>query len=160
MPQTEIRIKGRTPKTCDLIRCTYPQRNNVVMKALAMRHFYENPDCNFVQVWEHGGWFLGFRRDGSIWATANDQAQLDGRGGATDGFSGIEVEYPDLFSLDIQIYDAAGEFAGRVMKMGGGAECITEPGVVKLTEAVVIDYQEREHRIRFDPADGKWKIVA
>ena len=158
MPTT-VTVKGRTPKTWDLIRCTSTQYNNVVMKALAMRHFYENPDCQFVWVWEHGGWDLGFRRDGSIFRSANEAGVIAGNAFPTDGPSGIEVTYPDLFSLDLNIYDADGQFIGKVWKMGGAASVIQEPGVVHLTEAHVIDLYEKPHHIRYDEADGKWKEV-
>lgn len=156
----------RTATTYDLVRCTDSQWNNMVMQALASRHFHENPDCNFVEVWEHAGWSLGFRRDGSIWSTANDQAQLDSRPKASE-FSGIEAKYPDLFCLGISIYNATGGFAGHVLKMAGAASVIQvyatsfhEPGVVYLTEAHVLDMHEKPHHIQYDPTDGKWKEVA
>ena len=49
---------------------------NEAMQQVADEWFDEHPDEQFVEVYEHGGWFLGFRRDGSIWSTANDMAQL------------------------------------------------------------------------------------
>jgi hypothetical protein len=47
------------------------------MTDLARLYFHRNPDCQFLEVWEHGGWYLGFRRDLSIYSTANDKAVLD-----------------------------------------------------------------------------------
>ena len=49
---------------------------NELMQQVAMEFFADNPSCMFVQVIEHAGWQLGWRRDGSIWTTANDMAVL------------------------------------------------------------------------------------
>lgn len=49
---------------------------NQLMEQIAMEHFAANPECQFVHVYEHAGWHLGFRRDRSIWTTANDMAVL------------------------------------------------------------------------------------
>lgn len=51
---------------------------NDTMSNVARDFFSGNPSCLYVQVFEHGGWMLGFRRDLSIWNTANDMARLDG----------------------------------------------------------------------------------
>jgi hypothetical protein len=49
---------------------------NETMDRVAQEHFAAHPECEFVEVHEHAGWYLGYRRDGSIWATANDTARL------------------------------------------------------------------------------------
>lgn len=50
--------------------------NNETMQRVAKEYFATNPSVNFVEVHEHGGWFLGYRRDMTIWSTANDSARL------------------------------------------------------------------------------------
>ena len=60
--------------TYDLIHLSDDEWGNETMKRIAMEHFASDPSCQFVEVYEHAGWFLGFRRDGSIWTTANDMA--------------------------------------------------------------------------------------
>ena len=52
---------------------------NQTMEEVAREYFLAHPDCQFVSVHEHAGWYLGFRRDGSIWSTANDMARLSNR---------------------------------------------------------------------------------
>ena len=47
-----------------------------LMEKVAEEFFAEHQDVEFVHVREHAGWALGFRRDGSIWSTANDEAAL------------------------------------------------------------------------------------
>jgi hypothetical protein len=49
---------------------------NKTMERVSKEYFDAEPSCNFVEVYEHGGWFLCWRRDGSIWGTANDMAVL------------------------------------------------------------------------------------
>ena len=49
---------------------------NEKMRQVADGYFQQHPDCQFVHVCEHAGWHLGFRRDGSIWTTANDMADM------------------------------------------------------------------------------------
>lgn len=50
---------------------------NELMRKVAQEWFDTHPDCEFVHVTEHAGWHLGFRRDGSVWSTANDMAHMD-----------------------------------------------------------------------------------
>jgi len=61
----------------DTIYLASNEWGNQVMQRIAEEHFRDNPDCEFVEVYEHAGWHLGFRRDGSIWCTANDAARLE-----------------------------------------------------------------------------------
>lgn len=58
------------------IHCASNEWGNETMQKIAMEYFENHPDCNFIEVYEHGGWYLGYRRDGSIWCTANDMAIL------------------------------------------------------------------------------------
>jgi hypothetical protein len=51
---------------------------NEVMWQVALDWFGDHPDCEFVEVYEHAGWYLGFRRDGGVWCTANDMARCKG----------------------------------------------------------------------------------
>ena len=60
----------------DLIFLADNEWGNETMWAVAQEHFAANPDCQFVEVSEHAGWWLCFRRDGSVWNTANDMAVL------------------------------------------------------------------------------------
>jgi hypothetical protein len=80
----------------DLIRCTDKQYGSDLMARLAKRHFDAHPNCQFVEVYEHGGWRLGFRRDGSTWATANDQAVLEKPLPQPTGYSGVSTAYPEI----------------------------------------------------------------
>ena len=81
----------------DPIRCTQTQwSNSGVMERLAQHHFNQHPNCQFVEVIEHGGWFFGFRRDMSCWRTANDMAVLTHPFPQPDGYSGKCVQYPDV----------------------------------------------------------------
>jgi hypothetical protein len=49
---------------------------NELMDRIAAEFFEANPNEQFVLVYEHAGWYLGYRRDGTRWATANDTARL------------------------------------------------------------------------------------
>lgn len=49
---------------------------NEKMYEIAKEYFENHPDVDFVEVREHAGWFLGFRRDLTVWSTANDSARL------------------------------------------------------------------------------------
>ncbi len=49
---------------------------NELMSQVAMEAFAVDTSLDAVQVYEHGGWFLTFLRDGTIVGTANDQAHL------------------------------------------------------------------------------------
>lgn len=50
--------------------------DGTTMETVADEWFRQHPECQFVMIREHAGWCLGFRRDGSIWSTANDMAVL------------------------------------------------------------------------------------
>ena len=63
----------------DQIHLADNEWGNRLMQEVAETYFASKPDYQFVLVYEHAGWYLGFRRDGSIWCTANDQAVLTHR---------------------------------------------------------------------------------
>ncbi len=66
-----------SPKSYAIIHLADDEWGNEIMSAVAQEYFRANPDEDFVEVYEHAGWFLGFRRDGSCWNTANDMAILN-----------------------------------------------------------------------------------
>jgi len=45
----------------------------------------------FAAVHEHGGWWLGYCRDGSIWSTANDGATIPPTQARPARFSGRTI---------------------------------------------------------------------
>ena len=63
------------------------------MREVAEAHFAANLNCDYILVHEHAGWYLGYRRDGSIWGTANDAAITDG-GPRPTRYSGREERRP------------------------------------------------------------------
>lgn len=76
------RITNAPPATA---KCKVPiiyladhEWGNQLMYQVAMEWFAEHPACQFVEVVEHAGWHLGFRRDGGVWCTANDMAHCKG----------------------------------------------------------------------------------
>ena len=77
-----------------VINCTEAQWGNDTMRRLAEHHFKVYQLCQFVLVQEHGGWSLGFRRDGSYWSSANDCATLDN--GPQPAAYSHRYEYPDI----------------------------------------------------------------
>ena len=62
---------------------------NDTMQKVAEEYFTANPSAEFVQVLEHGGWHLGYRRDLTIWTTANDGATC--KGTRPKGYSGLTI---------------------------------------------------------------------
>ena len=64
------------PNDVLLIFCADNEWGNELMLKLAREAFDANPSLMFVEVYEHAGWSLGWRRDGSVWTTANDMAVL------------------------------------------------------------------------------------
>lgn len=49
-----------------------PAKRTVLMDEAARSAFEAYPDADVVEVYEHAGWFLTYRRDGTIVGTAND----------------------------------------------------------------------------------------
>ena len=64
---------------------------NEKMLEVAREFFQDNPDEEFVYVYEHAGWHLGYRRDGSVWTTANDLAILNVPYPQPTGPSGMHI---------------------------------------------------------------------
>lgn len=82
--------------TYDIIRCESYQWGNELMARLAACHFEQHPESRFVLVYEHAGWHLGFRRDISIWCTANDAAVLRVSKPQPGDYSGCSFSYPHI----------------------------------------------------------------
>ena len=76
--------------TYDLIFLSQTEWGNEVMRDVAKEYFEQHPGVPYVEVYEHAGWFLGFRKDMSIWATANGEADLS-PGIFPEKYSGVEV---------------------------------------------------------------------
>lgn len=74
--------------TYDMIFLADDEWNIEVMERIARDWFTTHPLCQFVEVHEHAGWWLGYRRDLSICGTANDRAVLD-HGPRPQEFSGV-----------------------------------------------------------------------
>jgi hypothetical protein len=60
----------------DVICLADNEWGNQIMREVAEQFFRDNPDCNFVEVREHAGWWLGFHRSMEVIGTANDLAVL------------------------------------------------------------------------------------
>lgn len=50
------------------------QENGQLMANVAQETLRRFPQIDFVEVYEHGGWFLSYDRTGNIIGTANDMA--------------------------------------------------------------------------------------
>lgn len=59
-----------------LIHLADDEWGNEKMQEVAAEFFAAHPAAQFVEVHEHAGWYLGFRRDLTVWCTANDGATL------------------------------------------------------------------------------------
>lgn len=64
------------PVGYDQIHLADNEWGNRLMEEVAIEWFAHHPEAEFVHVLEHAGWHLGFRRDGTIWTTANDMAVM------------------------------------------------------------------------------------
>lgn len=87
-------------KTYDVLYLADREYGNELMRLLASQWFASHPACNFLEVHEHGGWYLGFRRDFSCWATANDCAALNGEFPAE--FSGLSYRRTAADAANLQ----------------------------------------------------------
>ncbi len=99
-----------TTQTYDLIYLADHEYGNDTMRKVAEQHFADHPAVQFVWVIEHAGWRLGFRRDGSIWSTANDQAVLQ-PGPQPSAYSGVCIRRP------VWTPPAAESYAGRLAEV-------------------------------------------
>ena len=66
------------PAVYDSIQLHADEWGNDLMRRVAEDHLARHPEIDFVLILEHAGWYLGFRRDGTCWATANDGAIIRG----------------------------------------------------------------------------------
>jgi hypothetical protein len=64
----------RTPTTYDIVHLADDEWDSETMQRVAKEWFERHPDCNFVQVYEHAGWFLTFSRNGRCVGSANGGA--------------------------------------------------------------------------------------
>lgn len=60
----------------DMIHLADHEWGNSIMEEVARQWFADHSDCQFVEVREHAGWFLCWRRDMTCWGTANDMANI------------------------------------------------------------------------------------
>ncbi len=77
----------------DMIYLADNEWENEKMREVAQAWFSQHPEVEFVEVHEHGGWYLGYRRDLTIWSTANDMAPCPGP--KPIGYSGVCVRRCD-----------------------------------------------------------------
>lgn len=74
----------------DIVQLADNEWGNGIMQEIAAEWFAAHPDCDFVEVREHAGWWLGYHRgDLAIIATANDQAVLPAGRPRAERFSGL-----------------------------------------------------------------------
>lgn len=81
--------------TYDIIHLSNSEWGNEFMEKVAREWFEDNQTVQFVEVHEHGGWWLGYRRDMSIWSTANDAAHLNQPLPRPSRYSGATVRRVD-----------------------------------------------------------------
>lgn len=88
---TRFEVPPEEQKTgYDMIHLADNEWGTPKMVQVADAYFRDHPECEYVMVYEHAGWCLGFRRDLSIWNTANDMAVLDNRPRPNDGPDNIQ----------------------------------------------------------------------
>ena len=80
----------------DSIQVAENEWGSGIMREIAEEWFAAHPSCNFVEVREHGGWFLGYHRSGQIISTANDMAVLPKDRPRPTHFSGCSYRRPVL----------------------------------------------------------------
>ena len=101
-----MNIINFNPTTYDQIHLADDEWDSGTMARIAAEHFDTHPACQFVLVYEHAGWFLGYRRDLTIWTTANDCAVLDG-GPRPERWSGVCIRRNNFTSHAVQDSSAA-----------------------------------------------------
>lgn len=86
--------------TTDHIQLAENEWGNTIMREVADEWFAAHPDCQFVEVREHAGWWLGYHRSGEVIGTANDMAVMRKDRPRPDTYAGRwhrrEVIRPDL----------------------------------------------------------------
>lgn len=91
---TDYQRDARNGTTWDYVRLADNEWGNFLMGEVASEWFHDHPDCKFVHIYEHGGWFLTYHRSGSIVGTANDLAVMDPNRPRSTGYSGLEYRRP------------------------------------------------------------------
>lgn len=92
---TRLRAEAATeppkPKhTYDMVQLADNEWGNTIMEEVAEEWFKEHLNCQFVEVREHAGWFLGYHRDTmEVIATANDMAVMRQDRPRPSEFSGL-----------------------------------------------------------------------
>lgn len=76
--------------TYDIIHLAENEWSNIIMREVAAEWFKDHPDCEFVQVWEHGGWWLAFHRSMETVGTANGSAVMRADRPRPTDYSGVE----------------------------------------------------------------------
>jgi hypothetical protein len=86
-----LRRKASMANDYDTIYLGTKEYGSEVMEEIAKQYFVDHANCDFVMVYEHGGWYLGYRRDLTIWCTANDAGILTHPTPQPTHFSGNSV---------------------------------------------------------------------
>ena len=61
----------------DVIHLADNEWGNQIMREVAEEWFRDHPECQFVEVREHAGWWLGYHRENlEVIGTANDMAVM------------------------------------------------------------------------------------
>ncbi len=98
--------------TYDMVFLAENEWGNQIMREVAAEWFKDHPDCNFVQIYEHAGWWLAFHRgDMEVIGTANDRAIMrDDRPRPTD-YSGLEHRREVRFGFENHNVESLADYA-------------------------------------------------
>ena len=80
--------------TYDIVSLADNEWGNQIMREVAQEWFARHPHCEFVEVREHAGWWLGYHRSGEVIGTANDCAVMRNDRPRPDTFSGVSHRRP------------------------------------------------------------------
>lgn len=83
-PETETKVGY------DIVHLADNEWGTPKMVQVADAYFRDHPECQYLLVNEHAGWCLGFRRDLSTFASANDMAVMDDRPRPTGNAENIQ----------------------------------------------------------------------
>lgn len=85
----EVHVASCAPvRTYDLVHLADDEWGNDLMEQVAREWFAQHPQCEFVEVHEHAGWWLGYHRSMVIVGTANSSALLPADRPRPSHFSG------------------------------------------------------------------------
>ena len=77
--------------TYDIVHLAENEWSNTIMREVAEQWFKDHPDCQFVQIYEHAGWWLAYHRaDLECIGTANTAAVMRPDRPRPTDFSGVE----------------------------------------------------------------------